>query len=198
MKPDTFVELEDDYIQVYEQVAKGYNVMLDDDIGEPKKYRRLVNYLFNSTENDVFNITLNTQGGSLSGAIQIIEAIKATKASVSAIILGECHSAGSIIALNCHNIIVADSAHMMIHTASYGTGGNTGNVKKHVDFSTKMIDKLIDTTYKGFLNTTEIAEVKKGVEFWFDAKEITKRLKAKFSDVEEKKTKKTKPEILVE
>jgi ATP-dependent protease ClpP protease subunit len=139
-----------------------------------------------SGENDQVNLLINSSGGYLSTAIAIIEGIKASDAMVRAIIVGECHSAASMIALNCHEIVVTDSAHMMTHTASYGTGGMTQNVKSHSDFSTGFINKIIDSTYSGFMQNDEIIELKKGVEFWFDADQIRTRLESRLEYLKKK------------
>jgi ATP-dependent protease ClpP protease subunit len=168
------------------QEVYSHQVFLDEEIGAPSKYRDLINTLYMSGENDQVNLLINSSGGYLSTAIAIIEGIKASDAMVRAIIVGECHSAASMIALNCHEIVVTDSAHMMTHTASYGTGGMTQNVKSHSDFSTGFINKIIDSTYSGFMQNDEIIELKKGVEFWFDADQIRTRLESRLEYLKKK------------
>ncbi|NCB03411.1 MAG: hypothetical protein EOM67_14835 [Spirochaetia bacterium] len=64
----------------------------------------------------------------------------------------------------------------MIHTASYGSSGNSSNVKAHTDFTSKQVDKLLDETYEGFLSKEEMSNVKKGVELWLSAEELQERL----------------------
>lgn len=174
-----------------------HSVFLDEDIGPPTKYRDLIYALYSAGQNDQFNIMINSPGGYLSSALGIIEAIKNSDAIVRAVINGECHSAASMIALNCDEIIITDAAHVMVHTASYGAGGSTGNVKSHTDFYTGMINEILDTTYSGFLTDDEMKDMKKGVEFWFDAGQIRKRINARSKFLEEKhaakaKVKKTK------
>lgn len=163
-------------IRSTEQKLMSHQVSIDEDIGVPAKYRDLINLLYMCNEGDQVNIFINSAGGMLSSAMAIIEGIKGSASTVRAIITGECHSAASIIALHCHEIMVTDSAHMMIHTAQYSSGGNTHNVKVHTEFSTKHINAMIDSTYEGFLSPDEIFEIKKGVEMWFDAGDIKKRL----------------------
>lgn len=179
-------------IRTQKQEVKLHTVFFDEEIGAPKKYRDLIHQLFQADANDQFIFMMNTPGGYLTTALAIIEALKATEATVRAVIIGECHSAGSIIALNCHNIVVTDSAHSLVHTASYGTEGQTGNIKAHVDFSTKHIKNLIENTYSGFMSVEEIADLNKGLEFWFDSKDLEKRLKTRMKYLEEKHTKKIK------
>ena len=167
------------YIKTSRQELCSHQVYLDEDIGEPKKYRDLINLLYTCSEDTEFNLFINTCGGNLSSAMAIIEAINNTNGTVRAIITGEAHSAGSIIALSCHEVIVTDSAHMMVHTASYGTGGNVSNVQSHVDFSTRRINKILDKIYTGFLTEAEFVVLRQGVEFWFDSEQIIDRLKTR-------------------
>jgi ATP-dependent protease ClpP protease subunit len=169
-------ELGDSYIKSARQDMYSHQISFDRSIGEPSYYRGLINLLYMADENTEFNFLINSPGGNLSAAMAIIEAIKSTDAMVRAIITGECHSAASIIALHCHEIIVTESAHALIHTASYGTGGNTHMVQSHVDFSTKMINKILENTYTGFLTAPELKDVERGIELWMDADEIKVRL----------------------
>jgi len=153
-----------------------YDVFIDTDIGSPAAYRDL-NFLLNTaSEDDHFNLYINSPGGQLNTALMIIESLKVTEASTTAIIQGECHSAASMITMYCQEVHVLDSAHMLLHTATYGTVGNTSNVKAHTEFTTRQVEKLITDTYSGFLSQEEIEKVKLGVELWFDAEEIRERL----------------------
>lgn len=181
-----FQEPVSSYIKTRRQELYSHHVYLDEDIGSPSKYRDFINMLYVSDENTEFNVFLNTNGGNLSACMAIVEAIRETDALVRCIITGDCHSAGSIIALNCHEIVVTPSALMMIHTANYGSAGTTQNVKAHTDFSTIYINKIIDDTYTNFLTPSEILDVKKGVEVWLNAEEIVKRQKNRLEAIEKK------------
>lgn len=179
-------------IRTQKQEVKLHTVFFDEEIGQPKKYRDLIHQLFQADANDQFIFMMNTPGGYLITALAIIEALKATEATVRAVIIGECHSAGSIIALNCHNIVVTDSAHSLVHTGQYGTEGQAGNVRAHVDFSTKHIKGIIEDTYSGFMTPDEISDLHKGLEFWFDSKQLNKRLNDRMKFLESKYAKKPK------
>lgn len=157
-----------------------HQVFLDEDIGEPSKYRDLISMLYGAGEMDTFNLIINSGGGQSASCGAIVEAIQGTEATVRAVLLGDCHSAASIIALNCDEVIVSDSATMLVHTASFSSGGNTHMVKGYVDFSHKIINRLLDKTYSGFLTSDELDGVKKGIEVWLDAEEIGSRLEKRF------------------
>jgi ATP-dependent protease ClpP protease subunit len=181
-----FQEPVSSYIKTRRQELYSHHVYLDEDIGAPSKYRDFINMLYTADENTEFNVFLNTNGGNLSACMAIVEAIRETDALVRCIITGECHSAGSIIALNCHEIVVTQSALMMIHTANYGSAGTTQNVKACVDFSTNYINKIMADTYTNFLTNDELKQVMSGVEIWLNAEEIMKRQKNKLEMIEKK------------
>lgn len=175
-----FLEMESSekssFIKTNRQDIFYHQVSLDSEVGDASQYRDLINLLYMADENVEFNIFINSPGGNLMSALAIIEAIKATQSVVRAIITGECHSAASLLAMSCHEVIVTDSAHSLIHTASYGTEGNTHMIQRHVEFSTKMINRVLDNAYQGFLSVEELSDVKRGIEMWMDAEEIRARM----------------------
>ena len=175
-----------EYIKVNEYKVNNYKVFLDKEIGDPSEYRELIDILFSCQENDVIHIYINSTGGNLAAANAIIEGLKFTRADVTGILLGDTHSAASMIALNCHNIIVTDSATMMIHTAYTGNEGIISNMQIYSEFARKNIEKLLHDTYEGFLSPSEIDKVKLGLEIWLDSEEIKKRYESRIKYLEKK------------
>jgi ATP-dependent protease ClpP protease subunit len=183
----------DRYINSTAHTVHHHDVFLDTEISEPADYRDLISLLFGATEYDTINIFINSNGGHLDTAMAIVEGIKATQATVTAVIIGACHSAASIISMYCHEVAVLDSAYSMVHTASFGAAGSTGNVAAHTEFTVRQVDKLLTDTYEGFLTKDELVKVKQGVEIWFDAEEIRTRMehRIKFLNQKMKKMQKT-------
>lgn len=174
----------DSMITSHEMTTKGHTVFLDNSIDEPSKYRELISILFGSSEGDKINIFINSPGGRLDSAGAIIEGLKMTQATVIGHVIGQCHSAASMIMLNCENVVVYDSAECMVHTASFGAGGSTGNVKSHVDFTHSQVEALLDQTYKHFLTDEELDDLKKGCEFYFNAEELRERIEQRHEAIE--------------
>lgn len=167
------------YISARQNVFTHYDVFLDGDVEEPEVYREFISALFNSTPGDTITLYINSPGGNLDSALAIIEGLKNTEAHVTAIIIGACHSAASLISMYCHEVAVMDNAYSLVHTASFGSSGNTNNVKSHTEFTVKMVEKLLNDTYEGFLSKEELKQVKHGVELWFDAGEIQTRMETR-------------------
>lgn len=187
MMPLQSLEKEQDYIKTLDMYSKRHNIFLDSDIGEPSEYRDLLNILVNSSEADVINIYINCSGGNLDTTLSIVEGIKLSNANITAILMGACHSAASIIALNCHNIVILENAYTMIHMVHMGYSGNVTNIKSHTDFAVIQIDKLIKETYKGFLTKDEFNKIKNGAEVWLNAEELRKRIKHKYKTQKKEK-----------
>lgn len=172
------------HINTIETVFRTHEVFLDSTIDEPNKYRELISLLVNAGENDKIHLFINSNGGHLDTAGAIISGILSSRAEVTAFLMGATHSAASLISMYCHAVHVYDTAYMMIHTASFGSSGNTPTVKAHTDFTIKQCEKLMQDAYEGFLTPDEIKKVLNGIELWFNAEEIKPRLKKRFAAVE--------------
>lgn len=177
-------------IQKQEISFSQYNIHLDSAIEEPSKYRDVISLLFGAEDGDDVTIYINSPGGELDTALAIIEGIKHSRAHVRGVIIGACHSAASMISMYVDELLILDAAHSLVHTASMGTYGTTNNIKSHTDFTLKQVEKFLDTTYSGFLTADELAQVKLGVEFWFDADDLRARMtkRVAYLSKESKKT----------
>jgi ATP-dependent protease ClpP protease subunit len=151
------------------------NICLDEPIVDPKYYRAVISELQTLGEHDTVNVTFATNGGNATGMVCLIEAFRNTQATVSGAIIGDCHSAGSILAMNCDQIYVAPYASMMIHNISYGYAGKDADVMGMVSHTSAWSKKLIRETYEGFLSEIEIIEVLSGKELWLDSDQIKER-----------------------
>lgn len=164
------------FISTFQKPSFHHDIFLDGEISRPQDYRAVISLLFNAGEEDVIHIFINSDGGDLDTALAIIEGLKGTQAHVVAILIGACHSAASIISLYCHEVVVLDNAYSMIHTASFGTTGNTGDLKTQTAFIIKRVEKVLDDAYEGFLTADELLKIKQGMELWFDAPEIRAKI----------------------
>jgi len=170
-----------------------YHINLDEEIGEPSKYRRVFDVLKNAYENDLIFLRINTLGGLLSTTIQLIQYLDMCKATI----IGElyqAYSAGSAIALRCHEIIMSPHSSMMIHNMSTGAIGKIKDIKDSTDFNYKQSELFCEDMYEGFITEDEMNSVKRGMDIYFDAKEIEKRLEIR-SKYFEKKQKESIEEI---
>lgn len=167
-----------DFLPYFERSIQLYSIdiTLDEVIKFPKYYRKVVQRLNSLTKHDQANILVNTYGGSLDGALTLINAMQCTEATVTATLDGLAASAGSLIFLAADNVTVMPYSQMMIHQGSFGAFGTQSNVKDKAAFIDRQIRKLMEDVYQDFLTSKELEDVFKGLEIWLDYDEIVRRL----------------------
>ncbi len=185
------------YFEAKKELSK-ISVYLDEQIKQPDYYRQLIHRIRNADEHDIVEIYISSYGGSLDGALALIEAIENTDANVLCVITGMAASAASLIALASPNISVSPRASMMLHQASFGSFGKQSDILNHANFVDKKVRSLMQEMYEGFLSKKELEELFMGREIWMEADEIIDRLHAKQEYFEIKQQKEEKEKQLVE
>lgn len=189
-------EDDDQFLGYFEQYSRSTCIVIpvDEDFDEPRYYRNIVDKLEQLEEGDMARFKIDSSGGYLTGLVQLLTAIENTDATVVSEIIGECHSAASVLALSCPNIKVFPYSSMMLHFASFGMVGKGGDVKSYTDFTHEYCKKLFTKAYRGFLTDKELDELWLGKEFWFNSDEIIRRLEErnKFAQKELKALQKKK------
>jgi len=172
-------------VEVY-PIARRIVIRINSPIGEPDEWSEEVSAIQTATENDIIHIYINSPGGNLFTATELLSAMLQSKAHIITEITGEACSAGMLLFLAGHEFMVSDDASAMCHGASYGAYGTQGQVHDNVMHSTKHLTKLAYKYYEGFLETDEIERLLEGKEYWMEAEEIIERLE-KRADYWEKK-----------
>lgn len=165
------------------QTTSSYNafdIYLDEEIKDPTYYRHAFQVLRSAQRGDLVRLYISSHGGNLNSALIFKNCIEACEADVIAIIEAEAYSAASLIALSCPGIEVKPYATMMLHSASFGSGGSVQNVRDHVEFTGRHAESLMEEVYADFISPLEMEDLKKGRELWFDYKQIGERLDAMF------------------
>lgn len=159
-------------------------------IGEPSLYTDMVHTIRAASQHDIIYLCLNTPGGRLDTGIQIINAMKASKATVISVLEAEAASMGAIIFLAADQHIVNDNCRMMFHDFSGGaTSGAKGNEQfKELTASIQLYNKLLKNVCVPFLSNEEVDRIIKGEDVWMDSDQIRKRLKI-MEKVSDEKTK---------
>jgi len=146
-----------------------------DSIEEPAVYSELCHKLRTAEKGDTFTIHLNTPGGMIDSAMMIIDAIKASKAKVTAQLTGTVASAGTIIALSCDQVAVADHTAFMIHNYSGGLSGKGHEMKARQEFIDSSLKAAFESFYQGFLTEKEMKDVIDGKDMWMGKDEVIER-----------------------
>jgi ATP-dependent protease ClpP protease subunit len=153
-----------------------YNVYISGEITEPKDYIELIDLLKSSTEFDTIRVSINSCGGLVNSTIQIITAIQNSKADVTTAIEGEALSAASLIFLSSEQKEVTKGSYMLCHFFYGGAYGKGHEMVSYTDFINQHYYSFFKSIYKGFLTKNEIKQLFNGTDFWFDDKEIKRRL----------------------
>lgn len=175
---------------------RSYRVHINTDIYGPSHYTKVFDALLDADEGDIVTFMISSGGGNLDGLSTLLEGIRMTDAYVIGVIVGEASSAASILALNCHEVIVTDSATMLVHNMRTGFGGKIADLEAFTNFSRKTSNKLIQETYEHFLSPEELQDVIHGKELWLDSEQIQERLLARVKALEveeEEEVKKVSP-----
>lgn len=182
MSNDNLIPMFKDQCEVSQSqsIYNCYDIYLDEEIKDPTYYRQAFQVLRSSRKGDLVQIFISSHGGNLNSALIFKNCIEACEADVVAIIEAEAYSAASLIALSCPNIEVKPYATMMLHSASFGSGGSVQNVRDHVEFTGRHAESLMEEVYRDFISPPEMEDLKKGRELWFDYKQISDRLEAMF------------------
>lgn len=158
--------------------GRTWHCYITSSIANPDTYNELCYLLDNAYPCDQINLHINTPGGVIDSAFKIIYSLNNTNAHTTAILTGTVASAGSMIALSCHDIEIAPFTQFMLHNYSGGTVGKGHEVRDYVKFSDKQLNKALSTIYKGFLTPQEIHDVIEGKDMWMDDEEVMKRWRA--------------------
>jgi ATP-dependent protease ClpP protease subunit len=170
-----------------------YQCTIDDDFTDVRQFAQLVDYLNNANEGDIAHIKLSTNGGALHAIIPLIEAMRNTDAHIAMHVESDTASAGTILMMLAHEIYINPYTTIMIHTASYGFYGHSGNMDANVSHSTKAIHRLVNEVYAGFLTPNEIARVLDGKEFYLTAEEAMERFNKRDDAIREAIAEQMKP-----
>ena len=172
-----------DLVVPYVKSTNQLDVYINTNIDEPSCYSEICYILSTLTEEETVNFHINTPGGILDSAFQLVDAIKGCRATTVAKLTGTVASAGTIIALSCDKLIVAEHTSFMIHNYSSSSGYAKGHELKarqeHIDKSTNDAFKEF---YSGFLTDKEVKEVINGKDMWLTADEVRMRWQCKLDN----------------
>jgi ATP-dependent protease ClpP protease subunit len=166
-----------------------YHFYISDHIEDYKTFLDFINILKTAEEHDRIVIYLNCPGGDLYITIQIINAIRLSRATVVTCMDGQVCSAATLIFLSGHEYIVNKHCSFMIHNYSEGVFGKGNEIISRVKHATDWFKKLTYEIYGGFLTDVEIEGMLEGKDIWLDSDEVLRRLEQNnqpvISDMEE-------------
>lgn len=163
---------------MYEEVVvqRVVHIDLNQVVDEPKHYAGLFRNLRTLTEQDYVILHINCPGGDLTTGMQMLNAIKECAATVRGILEGEAYSLGSMLLLQCDEIVVLDNTLMMIHNFGGSIVGSGSEMVSHLSAMVEWFDEFGREIYIPFITEEEFERVVEGYQMYISANEIRKRL----------------------
>lgn len=123
-------------------------------------------------EREPIKLYINSNGGALSGALKIIDAIKLSKTPVHTINTGMAYSAGFFIFITGEERYAYPNSSFLFHEGSISMGvSDAGKFRNYANFYERLLLKLKDITLSNTNMTEEDYEAHKKDDRWFLADE---------------------------
>jgi len=161
-------------------------------VGEIKRADEYIDWfdiIRNAGKNDVVNIHINSYGGDLFTAIQMIRVLGECEGTVICSVEGACMSAATMVFLCADGFEVSGHSMFMFHNYSGGTIGKGGEMYDNIVHERKWSEKLLREIYNNFLTEDEIVSVLNNKDIWMDGDDVIKRLESMKEKVNEDKEK---------
>jgi ATP-dependent protease ClpP protease subunit len=161
-------------------------------VGEIKRADEYIDWfdiIRNAGKNDVVNIHINSYGGDLFTAIQMMRVLGECEGTVVCSVEGACMSAATMVFLCGDGFEVSTHSMFMFHNYSGGTIGKGGEMYDNIVHERKWSEKLLREIYDNFLAEDEIISVLNNKDIWMDGDEVIKRLESMKEKVNEDKEK---------
>lgn len=157
-------------------VAKGKVVTayLMNEVYEVNNYNELC-YTLENTQAEEVRLVMNNGGGDMHSMLTIMESIKKSNATVTAVLSGNVASAATFIALTCDKIEVAEHTSWLTHYYSGGTAGKGNEIKAKQKFDDVEIPRMFKDVHLGFFTEEECERVIDGKDEWLNKEEILER-----------------------
>jgi len=168
-------------------IAFAHDFYISGDIGAPEEYIDWFEIIRSTAECDIVRIHINSHGGYVDTAIQLLRSIKEGQATIICSVEGACYSAATLIFLAADQYEISDFSAFMFHNYTAGAYGKGGELYDKVTFEKTMMQKLMDETYKDILSDEELHELKIGKDIWLEGPEMAKRLRNRIEKRAEKK-----------
>jgi len=140
------------------------------------KYSDFINTIKTSTENDIIYIYVNSEGGSMRMALQIVNSILASNARIITCLDGEAMSAATMVFLAGGEYVVNPNCTFMVHTYSGGMRGKGNELISQLEHVHENVKKVLKSFYSKILTDKELEQVSNGRDIWMNSEELIKRL----------------------
>jgi len=164
-------------------VASVHDYYLSGHVESSDKYIDWFDNIRNCGENDIIRIHINSYGGDLFTAIQMMRVLSETAATVVISVEGACMSAATMIFMCADMYEISPHSMFMFHNYSGGAFGKGGEMFEQLRHERTWSEKLLREVYQDFLTEKEIVSMLDNKDLWMDGDEVVKRLEKKAKKV---------------
>jgi len=157
---------------------KRYRVYIGRFFELKKGLHSVFNELREAKEYDCLEFMINSGGGFVHEGMQFYNIIQEKFAGRTVAYLdNRGYSMGALLFCMADKRVVYPYSDLMFHTYSHGSHGKGGEVKSHVEHTSKKLEQFFYDLIvkKGFLNEEEFRKMIIGQDYWMDTKELCKR-----------------------
>lgn len=161
------------------RVGTAYSAYISGTIESPSNYIDLFNLIRNLGPDDSLTLHINSHGGDVSTAIQMIRCMGESAGTITCSVEGNCMSAATMIFLSADKFEITALSSFLIHNYSGGTFGKGNEMHSQIDFERQWSKNLFNEVYAGFLTKSEIKEVLDGKDIWLSHEDVAERVTAR-------------------
>lgn len=166
----------DVYIGDYGNIIEFY---LCGEIGDPEDYIEWFHIISNARESDIIKININSPGGNLFTAVQMLQALETSQAHLVMNVAGGCMSAATLIFLAGDEYLINEHSAFLFHNYSGGVIGKGGEMYQSVIHQRKWSEHILRKAYKNFLTEDEINSLIDDKDIWMDCNTVIERLNSR-------------------
>ena len=144
-----------------------YTLFLKDIMDSPEEFIDALSLLSGASSEDVFEIYLNSGGGSIYSIDTLIHAINMSEAFIRLIPSGMVASAATFLMFNCDEFIMSPNTTFLFHSASTGDYGKTQDLMEYANYAHKECGELMKKYYQHFFTEEELEDIIKNKREWY-------------------------------
>lgn len=160
-------------------LAQTHKFYVCGEIGDAVDYVEWFEIIRNAGENDVVYLYINSPGGKLWTAIQMMRAMAECKGTLVASVEGMCMSAATLIFLAAKHYEISNHSMFMFHNYSNIAVGKGGEIHDQVLHEREWSQRMFTDQYKDFLTDQEIKSVLDNKDIWLTGDEVVQRLQTR-------------------
>jgi ATP-dependent protease ClpP protease subunit len=153
-----------------------YSIYIKDSIKEAKNMATLLGVFRSASSYDEITVYLNSSGGWLNTAEQILNAMEDCSAKIITVADGRVASAATLVFMAGDERIIKSNAYFMFHHYSAGVSGKGHEMVQKINFQSAYYPDLLKKYYKEIFTDEEVKEILEGKDVWMSGKDFQKKL----------------------